>query len=316
MFTYDELNQIGQKRALVVATAMSLQSNEWMHVLATAKLIKRGLQTALNELEADLPLLDIPALMNAESLERLSVFSSFDMPASFRIAADMLKELANEKTLVSDAIQVIESDLEDSIQNYWHGTFTEINSVFDWIESVDMLFSKDGEIASFDANFEIPQNFEIVCSLNGNEETVNIKTLRSLMPIAKPLALIFKYNDKDQNNLTIQDLMKFLIEFAQQGKINTVDGESKVCNSDYLVAVEDQKVDFTLDALLGFVADCLAFSDKVDSFMEEAAFKELYKVDQVSAEFLEYAYSLYSLDNVCDTGSVREHDSSLFLELR
>lgn len=315
MFTYEELAPQAQKKALELATALSLRSDEWVHVLSTARAIKRGIISILEDMDPEAMLAEVTQLLDAGEMEALEEFSDFDMPASIRIAVAKLKELAEDEATAQDAIDMVHSDIEDAIVAYWEGVFRTESHAIEWIDSVEMTFTKDGEIASYDGSIEVEQNFKVEWSVNGETVSKNIKTLRPLLPLAIDLVTVFYWVNKDENNLKIDNVMKLLIELKQTNQLKTPSGDVvQPKQNDILISASDEETNVYMGDMLGKIADCLAYSENVDLYVGGDLHTELTGLDQKLGDFLEYAHTLYSKDNVCDESTVSERDVILFLE--
>lgn len=314
MFTLDELNTSAEANAIKNAITLSLQSNEWKHVLFTARQIKRGLVEILEKHDEDTLLSTIPSILNTNALEKLEPFTSFDMPASTRIAVEFLNEMACNDASVGYAIEQVQTDLEDLIITHWDSAFRSEYHAIDWIIAVDMTFNEDGSIASLDEIIEDNQNYKSSWLVNGEAVSLNIKSTHSLLPIAEALTTVFHWV-KNEDSLNIDGVIGLLIDLKTYGQITTPKSEIvKLKKSDISICVTDEQTDHYLQDLLGYVADCLSFSDNVDSFVSGDSFKKLYELDKKLADFLKFAQDLYVYDNVCDVNSVKSTDLMIFAE--
>lgn len=314
MFTLDELSPTVEAKAIENAIALSLLSTEWKHVLFTARQIKRGLVTLLEDLNEDDLVASVPSILNTDTLEKLEPFNSFDMPASTRIAVDFIDEMACNNLSIADAIELIQDDLEEEIIEHWENVFRSTHHAVEWIIAVDMTFNADGSIASFDEIIQEEQNFKVDWDVNSKTVSLNIKSFSSLLPIAEALTTIFHWV-KDENALKIDGVMRLLIDLKKNGQITTPKSDIvAVKKSDVSVCVNDQNTDHYLQDLLGYVADCLSYSDNVDNFTNSELFSELSKLDLQLANFLKFAQDLYVHDNVFDVNSVKKEDLLIFSE--
>jgi len=314
MFTLDDLNSTEEAKAIENAIALSLLSTEWKHVLFTTRQIKRGLVSLLENLNGDDLVASVPSILNTNTLEKLEPFNRFDMPASTRIAVEFINEMACNDATITCAIEHIQTDLEELIIKHWEDTFRSEDHAVDWLIHVDMTFNADGSIASYDEIIEEEQNYKVNWEVNGKAVSLNLKTTHSLLPIAEALTTVFNWV-KNENSLSIDGVMKLLIELKTHGQITTPKSEIVVLKkSDIAICVNDQKTDHYLQDLLGYVADCLSFSDNVDDFIDSELFNELSTLDKQLANFLNFAQDLYIHDNVCDVNSVKNEDLLIFSE--
>lgn len=314
MFTLDELSPKVEAKAIENAIALSLLSTEWKHVLFTARQIKRGLVSLLADLNDNDLVASVPSILNTDTLEKLEPFNSFDMPASTRIAVDFIDEMACKDVSISDAIELIQEDLENEIIEHWEKVFRSTDHAVEWIIAVDMTFNADGSIASFDEIIEEEQNYKVDWNVNSNAVSLNINSTHSLLPIAEALTTVFHWV-KDEKALMIDGVIQFLIELKKYGQITSPKSEIVALKkTNIAICVNDQNTDFYLHNLLGYVADCLSFSENVDDFTNSELFSELSSLDPELANFLKFAQDLYIYDNVCDVNSVKKEDLLIFSE--
>lgn len=314
MFTLDELNLAAETKAIENAITLSLLSQEWKHVLFTTRQIKRGLVSLLENLNGDALVASVPDVLNTNTLEKLEPFNRFDMPASTRIAVEFINEMACNDATIAYAIEHIQTDLEELIIKHWEDTFRSEDHAVDWLIHVDMTFNADGSIASYDEIIEEEQNYKVNWEVNGKAVSLNLKTTHSLLPIAEALTTVFNWV-KNENSLNIDGVMKLLIDLKTHGQITTPKSEIVILKkSDIAICVNDQKTDHYLQDLLGYVADCLSFSDNVDNFVGNELFTKLSTLDQQLANFLNFAQDLYIHDNACDVNTVKKEDLMIFSE--
>lgn len=314
MFTLDELSQKVEAKAIENAIALSLLSTEWKHVLFTARQIKRGLVSLLENLNGDDLVASVPSVLNTNTLEKLEPFNSFDMPASTRIAVEFINEMACHDASIAYAIEQIQTELEEKIIEHWETAFRSEDHAVEWIIAVDMTFNADGSIASFDEIIQEEQNFKLNWEVNSKAVSLNVKSTHSLLPIAEALTTVFHWV-KNENALTIDGVMQLLINLKKRGQITTPKSEIVALKkSNVAICVNDQNTDHFLQDLLGYVADCLSFSENVDDFTNSELFSELSSLDLELANFLKFAQDLYIHDNVCDVNSVKKEDLMIFSE--
>lgn len=314
MFTLDELNTSAEANAIQNAITLSLLSSEWKHVLFTARQIKRGLVEILQDHNEDALLSAIPSILNTNTLEKLEPFNTFDMPASTRIAVEFLNEMACNDASVGYTIEQVQTDLEDLIISHWDTAFRSADHAIEWIIAVDMTFNEDGSIASVDEIIQEEQNIKVDWEVNSKAVSLNVKSTASLQPIAVALTTVFNWV-KDENALTIDGVMRLLIDLKKHGQITTPKSEIVALKkANVSICVNDQNTDYFLQDLLGYLADCLSFSENVDDFTNEELFSELSSLDYQLGNFLKFAQDLYIHDNVCDVSSTKKEDLLIFSE--
>lgn len=313
-FTFEELSTQAQAKALVSAKTISFKSDEWHHAINTARNIKLALIDLLQQADQDADIATLTQLMTTSSLEAFDAFKTIEMPASTRIAVELLNELAHDHTTIEDSISEIRAVLEERIVEYWKTEFESENALIDFMCAFDMVFTENGDIESHACEISVEGNYIIAWDVDGERQEKTIYSPLSILKTAKVLGTVFHWLDKADHDLNIDLVMTHAIAILEQKTIET--GGINIQLLDVSENIKDSNMESSLNVthILGDLVDCLSHSDNTDSFTDSELFNTLLNLDPITADFLAFAQNLYQNDDVCDHHGVEEYHPTLFAQ--